>query len=184
MTTEIQKEFTYNAGVYFNNTLVINNFVINLHMDVETDNVREQNVAMERLGYFIDEVLDSTFFVERTQTEVIEKYINAGLKVALLPEEPYDQIFGMILLLKLNAIMEKRLIINDLTIFSKLSDGVKFNVSLEMAEAIFSGNHWWNNMSCNVVHQEEKSKKIVQLFSDEWTKIGLSWKDKGKSEGK
>lgn len=179
MTTRIEKNWHYNAGVYFSDKLLMNNYNLTLSMIVETDHVREQNIAMERLHYFISEVVDSCVFFDINDKK-IQDYKNLNIKVCSLPEEPYDQIIGMVLLIKFNNILENKMIVTDLFIESKLGDNVKFHVVQEIAEAMFNGNNWWNNGSANLLcttKENGKKTKIVKLFDDDWINLGLAWKD-------
>lgn len=179
MTTRIEKDLHITSGVHFSNKFMINSYILNISMTVETEQVREQNVAMERLEYFLNEIISNCIFIDSNDTEQIEKYMNAGIRVATLPEEPYDQIIGMILLLKLNSIMENRLVVTDLSISSKLSDDVRFCIFCEMAENIFVGDYWWNNPSQRTYDLDKTSnKKVVKLFDNLWAEMGLSWKEK------
>jgi len=148
-------------------------------MVVETEQVREQNIAMERLHYFINEVLDNSIFFDLNDKK-IEAFKNLNLKICSLPEEPFDQIIGIILLMKFNSILENKLVVTDLFIESKLGDYVKFHIVQEIAESFFTGNNWWNNASANISNNEKnsgKKTKIVKLFDDDWLGLGLSWKD-------
>ena len=43
-------------------------------MEVETESIREQNVAMERIKYFLNECLENGIFVQDTEHKIIEKY--------------------------------------------------------------------------------------------------------------
>jgi hypothetical protein len=179
MTTRIEKDFNITSAVHFSDKFLINYYNIKISLLVETDNVREQNIAMERLEYFLNEVISHGIFIDSNLQDVIEKYNKAGIRIITLPEEPYDQIIGMIILLKCNSIMENRLVITDLSISSKLSDNVRFCLVTEIAETIFAGDYWWNNIGLNTFDIEKSnSKKVVKLFDNEWTELGLTWKDK------
>lgn len=180
MTTRIEKDYKFNSAVHFDEKFLMNTYELTLSMVVETESVREQNIAMERLEYFITQVIDSCVFIDSKEVESIENYKKAKIKVSILPEEPYDQIIGMILLLKLNSVLENRLIVTDLNICSRLSDDVRFNIIAEVAETIFSGEYWWCNNSTttfDLPKLNEKKSKVVKLFDDEWTNLGLSWKE-------
>ena len=187
MSTRIEKDFYFQCATHFEGKFYINFYEITASMIVETESIREQNVAMERIEYFLSNVLENSIFVHQSETNVIEQYEQAGIKVCTTPEEPYDQIVSMIILLKLNAIMEGRLSITDMIMGSKLSNGVRFSVVPELAENIFHGNHWWNE-PCTIMKDTTKTpkrrEKIVKLFNDEWTEIGLTWKDKSKNSDK
>jgi hypothetical protein len=153
-------------------------------MLVETESIKEQNVAMDRIIYFLHEVMQNSVLVHSSNPDIINKYQNVDLKVCELPEEPYDQILAMVLLLKLNSIAEDRLKITDLVIGSSLSDGVRFNIVSEVAESAFSGRYWWNS-PCIAMNSRDYEicdhSKVIKLFTDDWNNLGLSWRDMAKN---
>lgn len=187
MNTRIEKDFYFQTAVHFEGKFYVNSYDLTLSLLVETDSIREQNIAMDRATHFLTSVIQNSVLVHTGDTKTIEKYKNAGLKVCELPEEPYDQILSMVLIQKLNSIMEGRLKITDMILGSVLSDGVRFTIVSEVAEAVLAGNHWWNKSTICLNDEEahctsEKSKdNIVKLFDDtHWVDLGLSWKEKGK----
>ena len=97
MNTQIEREFDFQAGVFFEDSFLMNFYEFTLFMEVNTDSIREQNVAMDRIKYLIYESLENSVFVNFKETKTIEKYMDAGLKVAVIPEDPYDQIIALIL---------------------------------------------------------------------------------------
>ena len=134
MNTRIERDFVFDSAIHFANGFYINSYALTLSMLIETESIREQNIALDRLTHFMSVVLNSSIFVEQNDTKVIKKYKDAGIRVCTLPEEPYDQIVALVLLVKLNAIAEGRLKITDLTLSSNLSDGVRFCTVAEVAE--------------------------------------------------
>lgn len=184
MTTRIERDFSFQTGVHFENKFYINLYDVTVSMLVETDSIREQNIAMDRAIHFLASVLQNSVLVEAIETEAIKKYRDAGLKICELPDEPYDQIVSMVILLKLNSIMEDRLKITDLMLSSTLSEGIRFTMVAEVAEAVLAGNHWWNKTTVCLNDAEicpSPSDNVVKLFDDtHWTDLGLSWKEKGK----
>ncbi len=96
-------------------------------------------------------------------------------------EEPYDQIIGIMLLVKLNAITEGRLLIHDIQITSKMSDGVSCLHSIEENTGPFGTKGWWRENNLKITNKMIKSKKkIVKLTKtvSNWDEISLNWKDK------
>lgn len=180
MSTRIEKDFTFHSAVHFNEKFYINSFRTTLSIMVESEDVREQNVAMDRLEYFFHEVLNNSLFIDENLTELIKTYKNAGIRVITLPEEPYDQIIGMVLLLKLNSIMEGKMHITDLNISSYLSDDVRFTIVSEIAEHLFDDNEWFHRNSLETENNIQNESKVVKLFEDCWSELGLNWKDKPK----
>jgi len=187
MITRIERDLFFVAGVHFNGTYMINSYDITLSMLVETDNSREQNVANERIDYFIKTILTNAVFVNQEQSCAIAKYVDAGMEVCTLPEEPYDQVVAMAILLKLNAILEGRMKITDITICSMLSEGIRYPIVSEIAENadIMLGDRWWHKGNVCIRDEStdllDSSTNIVKLFDDsDWTPIGLTWKEKTK----
>lgn len=188
MSIRIEKDFFFQAAVKFSNQFLLNMYELTVSMLVETDDTREQNIALERLGYFLNNIVENSVFVIFTDTQSIKNFEKADIKVCTTPEDPYDQIISMILLLKLNAIMENKLFITDMILTSKLSEGIKFSMVPEVAESIFKGG-WYNSPSTIIKHnykeEAKHDKKVVNLFDGkDWTDIGLGWKDKIKTTEK
>ena len=180
MSTRIEKDFCFQTGLYFDGKFHINVYDITASMLVETDSMKEQNIAMERAMYFLHEIVQGSVLVDSLNQDIIKQYQNVDLRVCELPEEPYDQILAMVLLLKLNCIMENRLKITDLVIGSSLTDGVRFNIVSEIAESTLSGKYWWNS-PCTSINNIEASEgdhsKVIKLFSDDWVNLGLTWRE-------
>lgn len=188
MITRLERDIFFAAGVHFDGSYMINTYDFLLSMLVETDTPKEHNIAMERLDFFIKNIITNSVFVNEEHHEVIEKYIEAGMNIITLPGEPYDQIVSMVLLLKLNAIMENRIRITDLTIHSLLSEGIRYPIVAETAEnaEIMLGDKWWHNSNTDTTNQNvfmlEPENNVVKLFDDSvWAQYNLSWKDKPKT---
>lgn len=153
-------------------------------MEVETESIREQNVAMERIKYFLNECLENCIFVQDTEHKIIEKYTSCGFKVSTVPEEPYDQIITLLLLTKLNSITENRLIITDMTLGSRISDDVKFICDIESPRGPLEMPGWWTDSGTSIADPAKKTirkDKIVKLFktqSTDWAEYNLVWKEK------
>jgi hypothetical protein len=182
--TRIERDFCFQTGLHFEDKFHIGVYDITMSMLVETESIKEQNIAMERIIYFLHEVMQNSVLVSTSKQDVIRQYQNVDLRVCELPEEPYDQILAMVLLLKLNSIAEDRLKITDLVIGSSLSDGVRFNIVSEVAESAFSGKHWWNS-PCVAMNSRDfeicDQSKVIKLFTDDWVNLGLSWRDMAKN---
>ena len=182
MGINISRNFEFLAGVYYEGEFMMNQYSVMLTMDVNTGSIREQNIAMDRMKYFIYEVLNSVVFVQATETKMIEKFQAAGMKVCTLPEEPYDQIITILLYYKLNAITENKLSVNNIQLDSVLSDGVGFMWGAEesLVGTPYSSG-WWteNSVSINDKNTIGKKDKIVKLVKkSDWSSLGLDWKDK------
>jgi len=181
MVSIIQKEFTFMTAVHFNNRYMVNLYETNLIMSIETVNPIDQNVAMERLSYFFSNILEDCIFINQDDKDAIDKYTKAGMRVCTIPEDPYDQIIGLVLLNKCNAIMENKIVVKNMIFGSKLSNLIKFELSQELAESEFEGTNWWNLPTLCIQNKKNKKEKIVNLFdhkSNDWEELELTWEKK------
>lgn len=179
MTARIHKSFELLAGLHFNNQYYINSYEFDLTFNVETESIVEQNIALERIHYYLYECLKHCVFVNKTDATAIDKYSNIDMNVCTLPEEPYDQIVGIMLMSKLNAISEGRLVITDITISSDMSAGVSCLHSIEESMGPFTDKGWWND-STQRINNLVNNKKIVKLakLKSEWQDVYLDWVEK------
>ena len=185
MSTRIERDFSFQAGVHFEGKLIMNVYGFTLAMEVETESIVEQNIAMDRIIYFLKDSLTNSVFVQTSDKKAIEKYTQADIKVCTVPEEPYDQIITMLLILKLNNITEGRLNITDIFLESELSDSVRFSYDFETAKHNPFGNKgWWleSSTSMNDIEKNTKKEKIVRLVKhNDWANVGLEWQKKTKA---
>jgi hypothetical protein len=93
----------------------------------------------------------------------------------------FDQIVAMVTLLKLNAIMENRIKITDITISSLMGEGLRYPIVSETAEnaEIMVGDHWWYRSDIETTNQNvfslEPRNNVVKLFDDSvWAQYDLS----------
>jgi hypothetical protein len=182
MNVRIAQLLGINAGAWYDGQLEMNQYTIKLWMITQSINTDEQNVAFRRAKHFIHNQLENTIFVDAEDPKC-KDFVQAGLNITTMPGDPSDQLIGIMLFHKLNAIMEGRIKITDMIMGSAMSEGVKYNTVSEVAEGAFSGNTWWNkSCTCMKNHEETTSDdNIVQLFDDsKWADMDLSWKEKSK----
>ena len=183
MSTRIERSFDLHASVFFKNTFYMNHYNIVLNMSVEVESIHEQNVAMERINLLFNECLDSCVFIQNIEKKMIDKFKDANLKISTIPDEPYDQIVAIALLRKVNAICEGRLVLDEITLGSRLSDGVKFVYDILEPMGPFEKQGWWNDSNTSIndlskVNKKEKIVKLVKTCQMEWADYELYWEEK------
>lgn len=175
--SKIQKDFVFESAIHFEEKFRINFYEMTVMMEVITDDQREQNIAIERINYYLSDIIDNCIFVNEKEKKAIENYEQAGIRVVQLPEDPFDQIIGVLLILKLNAIMENKLTITEIIFQSKLTAGIKFHTYVEETET-YKGKFWWTDSSTSY-KPKSKKEKVVRLFDNEsWSELGLTWQSK------
>lgn len=178
MTARIQKNFDFNAGVYFNGAFFINNYAMTVNFVVNTEQIPEQNVALDRLKFFINECLMDSVLIHEQQREQIRAYQAAGLRVTTLPEEPYDQVLCIALLCKMNAISQGKLVIEEIGLNSVLGDEVTYLHNIEEDTGPFVNDGWWSDAEPTTNNVKPRSTaKVVKLTQTNhtWSDAGLNW---------
>ena len=188
MSQRIERDFVFDTAIHFGNTFYLNQYSMTLSMLIETTNIVEQNIALERIQHFIATQIHGCLFIDETETNATAKYKDAGISICTLPDEPHDQIISMVLLQKFNSVTEGRIAVTDLILGSTFSDGVRFHTVSEVAEDSIDHNPelWWNCSTLCIEHTVCPSggdEKIVKLFSeDAWEKLDMGFsKKKGKT---
>ena len=185
MTTRVKREFSFVAGIWLEGEYKIGLYSFTVFIEIFTDDPYEQSVALERMKYFTDECLTNCVFVEATEKKVIDTLTSLGMKVCVLPLEPYDQAIAIPLLMKLNAITEGKFHITNMSFKSQISDDVEYLIDIEdEVEAYNTKNSWWNDTGSNISDKKSNKKdKIVKLHKDnEWSELDLGWKHSCKPE--
>lgn len=180
MTARISKEFSFNAAIHFENMFIINNYEVNLFMDVNTEDMEEQTIALERLKYLFEECFENGLFIHLHQEkQIIENYLKAGLKLITLPDEPYDQVVASVIMKKVDSILEEKMFVEEISILSKICEGVEFHIgSDEDLDLLHTKDAWWFSPLPVVNDLAKKSKdKVVKLKKDaiDWSTLCLNW---------
>jgi hypothetical protein len=177
MNVRLQYDLEFLAGIYFDDCLQINSYDVSMNLLTKTKDSASTNVAMERLKAFVHGILESTVFINQANMERAEFLQLGGCNVTTLPEEPVDQIIGMMLYYKLNAIMEGRMVITSLDISSRLGDGVWYQHDEEDSAGPFVPDGWWHKASIQheTIEPEQVPGNIVKVISTGWHEMALEW---------
>ena len=177
MNVRLQYDIEFLAGIYYDNQLQMNSYSASLSLVTRTKDTKSTNVAMDRLKAFVYGELESTVFINQNYHEHAEMMQIMGANVTTLPEEPVDQIVGMMLYYKLNAIMERRMEIVQLDISSRLGDGVWYMHSEDDLSGPFAQDGWWHQSSLqhNTLDPVDAEINVVKVVPNAWMEYGLIW---------
>lgn len=157
------------AGIFvIENRMHPNTYYCDIEMITATDNSYYQNIAFERVTFFINEILNNSLFIHKMNPK-LKELSKLSQNVVLLPEEPYDQIIGFSLFNKLNAIMEQNIFVNNIKISSEDGGKIAYTID-EMDElTIFdtSKRSWW--------HKSDLSTCKNTTLQITWEMINLEW---------
>lgn len=178
MNVRLQYDLEFLGGIYFEDQLQLNSYRVNLSMITNTSDANSINIAMDRLKAFVYGELEHTVFINSTLKDKAELMHMMGMNMTTLPEEPVDQIVGMMLYYKLNAIMEDRIQVVQLDISSTLGDNVWFQHDEEDSSGpFFAADGWWHNPTVqhNSVETLDDHDNVVKVIPNAWVEYGLMW---------
>lgn len=177
MNIRLQHDLEFLGGIYFQNELQLNSYSVNLQVVTQTADPVELNIAWERLKAFVYSELDNTVFVNQAQQDQAEMLAMLGVNVTTLPEDPVDQVIGLMLLCKLNAIFEGRMHITQLDIASSIGGDVWYLIDEEDGVGIFAKDGWWNEATVqhSSINIEKISDNVVKVPTSAWIEYGLTW---------
>jgi len=180
MNVRLQWDSDFLAGVYFQDRLQFNSYSVSFHLQTRTNDAASINVAMDRLRYFLHGSLEHAVFMRCNDAETIERgemLELLGVNVIPLPEEPVDQIIGMMLYYKINAVMEGRMVLTGIDINSSLGSEVWYCHDEEDDPGPFVTQGWWHsNASAPVMAvSDTPDSKTVKVTSTGWHDLDLDW---------
>jgi len=178
MNVKIGYTTHFNAAIWWDSRLIMSTFTATFKMITASDSPVNTNTALDRLKYMSEEYFVDTVFINHNETDQIKKLKSAGIKTVVMPEEPVDQIMGMMLYSKINAVMEGHMLIRSVLFSSTSGDEVIYEHTQNESVAPFDQPGWWKNPGPDC----EESKKIKdQIFvlntNTQWRDLGLEWVD-------
>ena len=177
MNVRLQYDLDFLAGVYYEDQLHMNRYTVILNLLTKTNDSASTNVALDRAKAFVYGALESTVFINQANAEKAELMQMMGINVTTLPEEPVDQIIGMMLYYKLNAVMEERMTVTGLDIASSLGDNVWYQHDEEDVAGPFATDGWWHraSMQHESIEHDPEPGNIVKVTSTGWYELNLEW---------
>jgi len=155
----------------------MNNYTATLDLITNTNDQDHQVVAISRLKWFVYKQLESTVFINQNNTVTIKSLNDSGIDLTTLPADPIDQIVGLMLFSKFNAIMEDRIVVKELSIASDLGDNVHYLHSEQETTFFDFGTGWWHDAGPgHSIQLKPHQKRVVKLKRvPSWQDFDLDW---------
>ena len=179
MNVRLKYDLHFNAGVYYNSNTILNNYSLRLWMITNTELAEDQNTAFERMKYFVYNHVDNTMFIDRAEQEQCAKFLQTGLSITTMPGDPVDQLIGIMLYHKLNAIMEQRMTIVETELSSSQGQAMTYLHSEGENTLGVEAPTWW--LSADLAHSDfalPESEKVVSMqTTTAWRDLDLAWSE-------
>ena len=177
MSIRLQYDLEFPAGIYYDNRLQLNTYQVTMQLCTHLDDNHQMNIALERLKCFVYTELAHTVFIDRTDESRAEMLAVFGGNGTTLPADPVDQVVGLMLYCKLNAIMEGRMTVDSLNIASQLGDQVWYLHDAEDNLGMFAVDGWWHSPSAqhHTLTLDAYPDNVIQVAPSAWIEHGLLW---------
>lgn len=177
MNVRLKHNMLFTAGIYYGGEMRMNHYTLTLYMLTNSQDAVSHNVAFERIKYFVYNCLDSTVFINQDNDNQCKKFLESGITVTTLPGEPVDQLVGLMLYYKLNAIMEDRILVEETEISSILGESIIYLHGEHEHTDVPLIPDWWT--TSDIVHGDYVSlpaDKIVNMQGKNiWKDLDLNW---------
>lgn len=182
MNVKLKKVFNFSTGLVYDNEFSVNYYTVTVHMTLLAENEYKQNIAYERLKYWIDYVLANSILIHDADP-MIEKWLATEQRIIMLPDQPVDQLVGIMLFLKLNAILEEIFVITEVELSSTVGDDMGYIHTYAENLGPMDYDGWWNDSRPTWVNQtkkQTKNGKVIKLGrTPEWKELELSFDEDG-----
>jgi hypothetical protein len=179
MNVRLKYDFPFTAGIYHNGNFYMNNYTLRVLMATVSEDPDDQTTAFERLKYFIYTCIESTVFIDAAETEQCHQYVQAGLNITTMPGAPVDQLIGIMLYHKLNAVMENRMIVFETELSSAVGEYMVYLHSEEEHTVGYVQPEWWD--TADLIHNEfalDNLDNVVAIpQATAWRELELAWAD-------
>lgn len=177
MNVRIRYAMSFTAGIYYGGETRMNNYYLTVYMTTNSSDSVSHNVAFERIKHFVYNCLDSTIFVNAANKEQCQRFVDAGMSITTMPGEPVDQLIGLMLYYKLNAIMEDRILVDETEISSALGENIVYMHSENEITDVEDIPNWWS--TADIAHSDyvdTGADKILSMSANAvWRDLDLLW---------
>jgi hypothetical protein len=178
MNVRLRYSTVFTAGIFYADQMRMNNYQVKLHLTTNSEEGDDHNIALDRIKYLIHNQLNSTVFINSAEAEQCRLFASAGINVTTLPEDPLDQVIGIMLYCKLNAILESRMIVNDVEICSELGENIVYLHNDQDAQGPFADAGWWSEsdaVHCDLTLFDNEKTVALHHIGAGWRDLGLNW---------
>lgn len=177
MNVRLRKTYAWNSGLVLDGNFLINSYDCVIDMITVSTDADLHNIAYHRMNYWIYEIMQDSVLMPKGD-KLIAAYQATGQRVIEIPQQPIDQLLGMMLFVKLNAIMEGQIRVTDLAISSAAGDHMAYAHSEHETIGPFAESGWWSDARpkwSDAKSTRSNSKVIAINRTKEWKDLDLDW---------
>ena len=185
MNVRLMKTWTWQSGLVYRDFFYINSYSAAIHMHTTSMYEHDHDTAYGRMDFWFEEVMQDGVMINSASSNA-KAYADTGQRLLMFPDEPVDQLVGIMLCLKLNSITEGRLIITDVDISSVHGAGMTYKHNYNEAIGPLATTTWCQDN--RPIWQQDaattRGSKVVSLKrAADWNSLGLDWQQNSAHDG-
>jgi len=180
MNVRLVKTWYWQSGRVIAGECYINAYTARIQMHTTAMDAAEHSVAYERMEHWFQRVMQDSVLISADDPK-LRAYSATGQRLLVFPEDPVDQLVGIMLCIKLNHITEGRLVITDVDLGSINGEEMTYRHNHTEAAGPMATSGWWQDSrpAWSVIGARSPSTKVVAMArSPEWHSVGLDWPSK------
>ncbi len=177
MNVRLIKTWIWQSGIVYKDAFYINTYTATVHMHTTSMYDQDHDVAYGRMDYWFGEVMQDCVMIS-ADAGAAKTYAATGQRLLLFPDQPVDQLVGIMLCLKLNSITEGRLIITDVDLSSVHGADMTYQHNQAEAAGPLATAGWWQDSRpiWNHTASSTRGSKVVSLNrAADWNSLDLDW---------
>lgn len=176
MNYRMSKTWGVLANVVWEDRVLCNDYRIRMDWITATDDNHEQNIAFERVKYWLFDVLEHSVLINQDHSKIAALQAT-GQRVIAMPGDPIDPVIAMMLFAKITAITETRMEFTEIAVSSDLGHHVQYLQAADEDFTVFAESGWWQDPGpvwSSV--KPKRTNKVVNLDRvPEWAELKLCW---------
>lgn len=179
MNVDLEKTFSFSCMIDDQGSAPwINVYDVRLRMKIMSEDPKQYNIAYERMKLWFSSIMQDSVLIDHN-TKRSTAWKDTGMRCIDFPIYPVDQVIGLMLMSKLSAITEGRVVIQQIGISSAADDFVMYFCDEHDDLCWFESAGWWNDsrpIYCNTSNRSRSAGKVISLSRiDDWKNHGLDW---------
>ena len=177
--TSLVKTFAFNSVLAHDGVDPwINTYEAEVHMQVITAVHEEYNLAYSRMRHWFQEIMHDSVLITQ-DNDRLQAWRDAGMRCVEFPVAPVDQVIGLMLMSKLTAMTEGRVMISQVLVSSPADEYVKYLCEQGDNLHWFEQPGWWRDIGPNHVVESKPTRgngKVISISRNTtWKDHDLDW---------
>lgn len=143
-----------------------------------SEDLAEINIAYQRMKFWFYEIMKNSVVIS-DDFPSLDAWRATQTRCLVLPQEPVDQLMGIMLYRKMDAVVQGRLNITDVGISSTLDEEIIYHHDSDEDQGCLSQDGWWSDprptWSLDSPRHRRNSKVINLRRQAEWKDHDLDW---------